>query len=333
MLGLNLITLGVSVVSHWRVRESVIAVTSVTVMYFVACWYNVNGVFAPGSIPQLFNNIYFVVLTGIIVVTGSALTTRLRYREFALRFQLDQSKKELEISNDKLVELNTVKDRFFANISHELRTPLTLLLAPLETLLFRYQGHMDPEAKKMLRGMQANAMRLLKLINDLLDLVRLESGRLEVRKDPVDLNLFVKSIYAAAYQVADDKKINLTCDAEEGLAIVVADRDKLEKMFLNLVFNALKFTPANGTVTLEVHRLGDRLEFRVSDTGIGIPQKSLPHIFDRFWQADGSNKRKFQGVGIGLSLVKELTEIQEGTVPGRERREARHILHHHPALH
>lgn len=312
--GLNLILLAISVVVHWGFLESVIAVASVLGMYLFACLLNVHPSVLQNGFAQFFNNIYFLVLTGVIVVAGNTLFSQLRYREFSLRFELDQNKQKLEDTNDQLVELNRVKDRFFANISHELRTPLTLMIAPLETMLYRLKESLNPEMREMLKGMQFNAMRLLKLINDLLDLVRLESGRMEARKDPLDLVPFVNGLRQSARQVAEDKKIDLICAAEDGLGIVLADRDKLEKVFLNLLFNALKFTPENGRVELRARREGEELIFTVEDTGIGIPQKSLPHIFDRFWQADGSAKRKFQGVGIGLSLVKELIEVQEGSV-------------------
>ena len=136
------------------------------------------------------------MLTGIIVVTGSHFHTKLRFREFMLRFELDQNRAQLEESNRKLVELDQVKSRFFANISHELRTPLTLLIAPLETLLHRF--NVDRDTKELLGTMHSNGMRLLKLINDLLDLVRLESGRMEVKHDPLEVSEFVKGLVSAA---------------------------------------------------------------------------------------------------------------------------------------
>ncbi|HEY5909914.1 MAG TPA: ATP-binding protein, partial [Verrucomicrobiae bacterium] len=215
-------------------------------------------------------------------------------------------------TNQKLLELDQIKSRFFANISHELRTPLTLLLAPLETLLQRFQ--LDPETRELLSTMHSNGMRLLKLINDLLALVRLESGRMEVKHEPLEFDEFIRGIASAARQVVDDKRLRLGTKVDPALGTVLADRDKLEKIVLNLVFNALKFTPSGGRVDVRAEKQGDDLVLVVADTGMGISEKNLPFIFDRFWQADGSSKRKYQGVGIGLALVKELTEIQGGTV-------------------
>jgi signal transduction histidine kinase len=162
--------------------------------------------------------------------------------------------------------------------------------------------------------MHSNGMRLLKLINDLLDLVRLESGRLEVKHESLNVVDFVKGLASAARQVADDKRLRLETIVDPELGSVVADRDKLEKILLNLIFNALKFTPAGGRVEVRAEKKDDAFIITVADTGMGISAKNLPFVFDRFWQADGTSKRKYQGVGIGLALVKELTEIQGGKV-------------------
>jgi signal transduction histidine kinase len=308
--GLNLILLAIAFVMRWSVGLSLLALAIITVMYVGACL--LHGTFGLADRGVFVNNLYFLGLTGIIVITGSRIHRVLRLREFALRFELDKSKRLLEESNQKLIELDQVKSRFFANISHELRTPLTLLLAPLETLLHRY--NVDADTKNLLVTMHSNGMRLLKLINDLLDLVRLESGRMEVRREPLEVAEFLKGLASAARQVATDKRLRLETFVDDSLGMVLADRDKMEKIVLNLVFNAIKFTPAGGTVQVRAERRDSEFVLVVSDTGMGISAKNLPHIFDRFWQADDSSKRKYQGVGIGLALVKELVEIQNGNV-------------------
>ena len=307
---LDLILLAVSAVGRWSVRETLFAVSSVICLYLAFMY--------PLAKPELsgifFTNIYFLVLTGIIVIAGNYLFNRLRFREFVLRYELDANRKQLEENNQKLLELDQIKSRFFANISHELRTPLTLLIAPLENLQQRFGRNFDPETLETMQTMHANAMRLLKLINDLLDLVRLESGRLEVKHEPVIMADFVRGLASAARQVANDKHLKLESHADPALGAVLTDRDKLEKIVLNLVFNALKFTPAGGRVELRAELADQQVVITVADTGMGIAEKNLPHVFDRFWQADGSSKRKYQGVGIGLALVKELVEIQGGQV-------------------
>lgn len=305
--GLNLVLLVIGFVLYWTFLESFVAVVLVILMYISACLLH-------GDLHtrDLENNLYFLVLTGSIVMTGSFIHTKYRFREFALRYELDRSRNALEESNQKLMELDQIKSRFFANISHELRTPLTLLIAPLEALLQRF--NLDQETKNLLATMHANGMRLLKLINDLLDLVRLESGRMEVKREPLAVAELVKGLASAARQVADDKRLRLETYSDPALGTILADRDKLEKIVLNLVFNALKFTPAGGRVDLRAEKQGEEFVLIVADTGMGISAKNLAHVFDRFWQADGSSKRKYQGVGIGLALVKELVEIQDGQV-------------------
>jgi signal transduction histidine kinase len=305
--GLNLVILAVSSVIQATLAESLLAISSILLLYVGACVLHAG----PADWRMVANNGFFLFCTAAIVITGNFFYNRLRLREFALRYELDESRQKLEESNQKLMELDQVKSRFFANISHELRTPLTLLIAPLETLLQRF--NLDPETRNLLGTMQANGMRLLKLINDLLDLVRLEHGRVDVKREPLALADFVKGLASAARQVADDKRLRLEIFVDPELGVVMADRDKLEKILLNLVFNALKFTPAGGRVELRADKVGSEMVLSVSDTGMGIAAKNLPYVFDRFWQADDSSKRKYQGVGIGLSLVKEFTEIQGGT--------------------
>ena len=184
---LNLILLAVSAVGHWSIAESVFATFSVMGLFLLTKFDPAVGEVNKGV---FFTHAYFIALTGIIVVCGNYLFNRLRFREFALRCELDRHKKTLEENNAKLRELDQIKSRFFANISHELRTPLTLLIAPLETLLRRF--NLDPETKELLVTMHSNGMRLLKLINDLLDLVRLESGRMEIKLEPLDIGEFIK---------------------------------------------------------------------------------------------------------------------------------------------
>ena len=310
--GLNLVLLCVALIMRWTVGLSITASLSVIAMYLAACF--LHGPIAPGQYGRFVNSLYFLVLTSGVVIAGGRLHQSLRLREFLLRYELDRNKQMLEESNRKLVELDQIKSRFFANISHELRTPLTLLLAPLETMLHRFNRSLDEDTRNLLFTMHSNGMRLLKLINDLLDLVRLESGRMEVRREPLEVVEFVKGLASAARQVADDKRIKLETSVDPQLGTVLADRDKLEKIVLNLVFNALKFTPGGGRVELRAQKQGEEFVLSVQDTGMGISEKNLPFVFDRFWQADGSSKRKYQGVGIGLALVKELTEIQDGKV-------------------
>ncbi len=308
--GLNLIMLTFFLLFPWTYLETLGITIATFVFYMIACFahgpVHIGGIF--------FNNVYFLFLTAVFAIFGTYFTSRLRTREFALRFELDQNKRILEEANQKLVDLDQMKSRFFANISHELRTPLTLLIAPLESLQQQKADWMDEETKTILQTMYANAMRLLKLINDLLDLVKLESGRIEVKKESVEIGLFLKGLAQSVSGVAKDKRVQLTVSAPSDLESLWVDRDKLEKIILNLVFNALKFTAAGGKVELKAECLDKMLTVRIADNGMGISEQQLPYIFDRFWQADSASNRKYQGTGIGLALVKELVELQGGDV-------------------
>ena len=354
--GLNLVILAISVVVRWSFWESVWSVTSIILMYLLACLYHLQraGETLEGGI--IFSNLYFLVLTSVIVVTGNYFLNQLRFREFCLNFEvnenrrtleegnrklsdanaelqqsrqdlgdgnrklltanleLHQSRQALEEGNRKLVELNEVKTRFFANISHELRTPLTLLVAPLETLIHQRRELGEEKTQELLSSMHGNALRLLKLINDLLDLVRLEAKTHQVRLEPVRMPEFVQGLASSVRVVAEDKRIQLTASATLEVGPVMTDPDKLEKILLNLLFNAIKFTPGGGRIELRAFCEGPQLICTVCDTGMGISPEHLPHVFDRFWQADTSSKRQYQGVGIGLALVKELAEVLGGSV-------------------
>jgi signal transduction histidine kinase len=308
--GLNLVILAACSIIQATLAESLIAVAIILGLYLAA------GVLSHALIepPTMFNNCYFLLLTSIIVVTGNYFYNGLRLREFSLRHELGKNRASLEETNRKLIELDKLKSRFFANVSHELRTPLTLLLGPLEVLLKKSSQSLDSSTHEMVQTMHTNGMRLLKLINDLLELIRLEAGKLEGKSDPMSVADFVNGLTSAVRQMAKEKNITLETHTDDSLGSVLADRDKLEKVVLNLLFNALKFTPVGGRVWFRAEKSGEHYLLIVGDTGVGIEEKSLPFVFDRFWQADGSTKRKFQGVGIGLALVKELTEMMQGSV-------------------
>jgi signal transduction histidine kinase/ligand-binding sensor domain-containing protein/DNA-binding response OmpR family regulator len=256
---------------------------------------------------------YLILLAGAI--------TLLRMYELS-RIRLRNSIKFAHMETSKLIELNHLKSRFFANISHEFRTPLTLLRGPVEQML---EEKPDPKRRKTLKVMQANANRLMQLINQLLDLSRLESGEFPVTVRPGNISTFLKGVVMSFASLAETKKINL--HYEESPEIhdkdvaenFLFDRDILEKILNNLLSNAFKFTPEKGRVVVAVciHTAenGDRsLELAVADTGIGIPGDKLPFIYDRFYQVDPSAKREQEGTGVGLAYVKELVRVHRGSI-------------------
>ncbi len=308
--GLNLVMLGSALLLRWTLEDSVLIFVLTLVAYLVA-----TVLHGPFSFEGLFfNNLYFLFVTGVFIVAGSWYYNTIRQSEFKLRYSLEENRAELESANQKLRELDETKSRFFANISHELRTPLTLMIAPLETLIHRSESISSPEDRDLMNTMHGNGMRLLKLINDLLDLVRLESGRAQVRVQRVEMSEFIHGLSTAIGAVAEDKRVQLHANVQPDVGTVLADPEKLERICLNLLFNAVKFTASGGRVDFTAAKEDGWLVVEVRDSGMGIPADQLPHIFNRFWQADTSSQRKFQGMGIGLALVKELAEVQGGSV-------------------
>lgn len=215
------------------------------------------------------------------------------------------------------MELDTLKSHFFANISHEFRTPLTLLLGPLEKRLAIATEAGD---KKELTIMHRNASRLLALVNQLLDLSRLEAGTLRLKGHHQSLREFISFIASQFSSMADSKSITFQVQTDQPVSLFF-DPDKLEKIITNLLSNAFKFTPTGGTITLTItqHEPAERFkngyaEITVDDSGPGIEAEHLGKIFDRFYQADTSSTRNYEGSGIGLALTQELVRLHQGSI-------------------
>jgi signal transduction histidine kinase/CheY-like chemotaxis protein len=222
-----------------------------------------------------------------------------------------QGMSRLERERDELAELERLKREFVATVSHELRTPLALLLGPLETLLDR--PDLPAWAREHLARGYRNAGRLSVLVDDLLDLSKLEAKRLEAFCEPVDVTETLEAMVQDAAPTAEARGLTLEAHAAEG-SVASVDPVLFDKVVLNLLTNAIKFTPPGGWVTLVAHREEDHVVIEVRDTGVGIPVEAQPLLFERFRQIDGSHTRRHEGTGLGLSLVKELTELMNGTV-------------------
>ncbi|HEY6626944.1 MAG TPA: response regulator, partial [Ignavibacteriaceae bacterium] len=248
------------------------------------------------------------ILYGFVIMFLFSGSTRFYLNRQRLRSQLQLEQEHAK----KLEEVDKMKSNFYANISHEFRTPLMLILGPIEKLLSRVK---DEENQKQAGLIKGNAKRLLTLINQLLDLSRLEAGKLKLKASLGNIAQFVKGLAMEFESIAERKDISLKVLMEKELIEAYFDKEKLEKIITNLMSNAFKFTPSGGRITVKLSETSsNQVEIIIRDSGIGIPKNELPKIFDRFYQVDGSITREHEGTGIGLALTKELVELHKGNI-------------------
>jgi signal transduction histidine kinase len=214
---------------------------------------------------------------------------------------------------EALAELDRAKTAFFSNISHEFRTPLTLMLGPLEDLLTQQAGTLPETAHTELERVHRNAGRLLRLVNTLLDFSRLEAGRLEARQEATDLSRLTADLASSFRSAIERAGLKLTVDCPPLSQPVHVDGDMWEKVVLNLISNAFKFT-FQGEIAVRLREQGSRVVLEVEDTGTGIAASELPRLFERFHRVRDARSRTHEGTGIGLSLVRELVKLQGGSV-------------------
>ena len=231
---------------------------------------------------------------------------------------------ELErVETEKFQEIDSMKSRFFANISHEFRTPLTLIKGPVQQMLFE---DFPQDVKKQFNMILRNTNRLMQLINQLLDLSKLDSGEMVLRTSPADIVSLLNGLAQSFESLAKQKSIELQFQSSRDEIIAYVDRDKFEKIIINLLSNALKFTPEGGIVSVNINLLprgrgikeADQdthyLEISILNTGPDISPGQIDKIFDRFYQADDSSAGRYEGTGIGLALTKELVELHHGKI-------------------
>ena len=214
---------------------------------------------------------------------------------------------------DALAELDRAKTIFFSNVSHEFRTPLTLMLGPLEEVLSNPPPGQTADERGLIDTAHRNGLRLLKLVNSLLDFSRIEAGRMEPSYEAIDIVTMTKDL-ASVFRAATDKAgLTLEVDSSPISEPTFVDPAMWEKIVLNLVSNAFKYT-LRGRIVVSLRREGDELALSVEDTGVGIAEHEIPHLFDRFHRVDGVEGRTNEGTGIGLALVQELAKLHGGSV-------------------
>jgi signal transduction histidine kinase len=214
---------------------------------------------------------------------------------------------------ESLAEIDRAKTTFFSNVSHELRTPLTLLLSPVEELLAQQRMAQDPEQRQLLELVHRNGLRLQRLVNTLLDFSRIEAGRVQAVYEPTDLSHYTSELAGNFRSAMEKAGLEFRVECSRELPPVYVDRDMWEKIVLNLLSNALKFT-FEGRVQVRLTGCGSYAELAVEDTGTGIPASELEHIFERFHRVAGARGRSIEGTGIGLALVQELVKLHGGSI-------------------
>ena len=244
--------------------------------------------------------------------------------------ELTEKNQRLQEAYDRLKELDRLKSNFLATVSHELRTPLTSIIGYSEMLSEGIAGPLTDEQREFVATIQSKGEQLLSLITSLLDMSKLESGTMSVRKIPILVQDVLVEVQKTLSPSARKKDVNLEITGDLSLPRIKGDPERLRQVFVNLGDNAIKFTPKDGTVSYKLAVVtGDdadeeglsllapthaSIEVRVTDTGIGIPDQEMARVFDAFYQVDSSSTREYGGTGLGLAIVKRLVEAHQGTI-------------------
>ncbi len=227
--------------------------------------------------------------------------------------ELHEQNIELEVQRKQVETANQLKSEFLSNMSHELRTPLNSVMALSRVLIMQAREKLDEEENSYLEIIERNGKRLLNLINDILDLSKIEAGKMEILTNTVSLPSTLQMIKDNMQSLADEKGLTLSITFEEGLPVVETDEERLFQVLLNIVSNAVKFTEKGG-IDIQVKQVSQHIVVDVKDTGIGISEEMLPHVFDEFRQADGTSARQYEGTGLGLAIANKITGILGGNI-------------------
>jgi signal transduction histidine kinase len=259
------------------------------------------AVLVAGVSPRLpFTDIYHVYLEQMALVLTAALANAQAYQEEKRRAE-------------RLAEIDRAKTVFFSNVSHEFRTPLTLILGPLADELAEHDQPLPPHRRERIEAAYRNSLRMLKLVNTLLDFARIEAGRIQAVYEATDLSAFTAELAGNFRSACERAGLRLIVDCPPLPEPVYVDREMWEKIVLNLVSNAFKFT-LQGEIAISLKLQGDSVQLVVRDTGVGIPAEEVPHIYQRFHRVKGAQGRTHEGTGIGLALVQDLVEMHGGSI-------------------
>jgi signal transduction histidine kinase len=318
--GLSLAILGTGLLFVWPAHV-MLANHAAIILGFI-----VINVGAPGDVQRLgeaVSNLAFLVSTAIITGIGQVVSYRLQRDQTLSRLQIERTKNDLEKAHEQLKALDRFKSQFFANITHEFKTPLAMILSPLELLLHGEMGEVNASQRTTFEMMFRSGMKLLKMVTDLLDLSKLEESRLRLKVGEHDLLEMLRALVEQVRVLAERKKVELKLVTVLQRCPVHCDPERLERVFVNLLSNALKFTPEGGHISVSIDDSGDRVHVVVEDDGPGFPPNLAERIFERFFQVDMGETRRYGGTGIGLALAKEIVELHGGRIGAQSDRGAR----------
>lgn len=263
-------------------------------------YYNTGKAVSPYAQKRL-NTLYLIIIVTFLLLLFFIIRNHFRTK----------SLKEQE-------KLDSIKTNFIANVSHELRTPLNIIISTIQLFdIYSKNGdiiYTSDRAREKMKYLRGNSFRLLRLVNNIIDITRIDSGYFTINKTPLNIVDVIEEVTLSSVAYAEKKEINLIFDTYTEEIIIPIDRDRIERVILNLLSNALKFTHPYGTITVTVSNNIDFVTIVVSDTGIGIPDDKFETIFKRFRQVDGTAYNKSEGSGIGLALCKSMIEMHNGTI-------------------
>jgi signal transduction histidine kinase len=322
--GLTLLLLGIGLLLVWR-PAVVVATYSAIVVTFIAMNALV-GTLDP--LATALSNLAFLSAVALTGGIGQVLVFHSHREQHAQRVRLEHATTRLEHAHAELKQLDAFKSRFFANMTHELRTPLAMIVTPLELLLDGDMGPLSEPQRHSFVSMYRSALKLLKLISDLLDLSRLEESRLRLQVAEHELAGYLRGLVEQSEVLARRRDISLSFTSATERATIRCDLERLERVFVNLLSNAIKFTPAGGRVDISLAETRGGVEVTVQDDGPGFSPEQAERLFERFYQVDMEGTRRHGGAGIGLSLARELVQLHGGTITASSdgRRGARFVV-------
>jgi signal transduction histidine kinase len=308
--GLSLAIVATGLLFVWPARVIAFTHTSIVLSFILPNLLlgRTEDVIAPLS------NLAFLISTAIIAGIGQLLLYR-NHRDTTLsQLTLEKTKGNLEAAHEQLKALDQFKSQLFANITHEFKTPLAMVLAPLELILQGEMGELTATQQATFQSMFRSGLKLLKMIGDLLDLSRLEESKLRLKIGEHDLCEYLRGLVAQVEPLAKRKNIEIRLQLDVDRCMVWCDLERIERVFLNLLSNATKFTPPGGHILVGVQDEGRSVHVVVQDDGPGFPLEKAEQIFERFYQVDMGGARRYGGTGIGLALAKEIVELHGGRI-------------------